>query len=168
MQKAPLPDNEAERLGALERLGLLDTEPEARFDSITREATARLQVPIFTISLIDSDREFYKSCQGTLARQGPRDISFCGHAMLAKYLFVVEDTLLDERFKDNPMVIGEPYLRFYAGMALLDRRTHLPVGVLCVKDTKPRHLEPSDVEVLMELAHRAEDELNRSLDSGSS
>lgn len=160
MQAAPIPRYEQERLEALARLGILDTEPEERFDRITRAAVERFKVPISTVSIIGKDREFYKSCQGPIAREGPRDISFCGHAMLEQYLFVIEDALLDERFKDNPMVVGEPHIRFYAGAALHDRQTHLPVGVLCIKDTKPRHLDPAEVMALMDLASQAEDELN--------
>lgn len=160
MQTAPIPSYEKERLEALQRLGIFGTEPEERFDRITREAAGRLKVPISTVSIIGKDQEFYKSCQGTATHRGPRDTSFCGHALLAKYLFVVEDTLQDERFKDNPMVVGEPHIRFYAGIALLDHQSHLPVGVLCVKDTKPRRLEPQDVTALIELARQAEDEIN--------
>lgn len=139
---------------------MLDTPPEDRFDRITAEAVEKLRVPISTVSILDSDREFYKSCQGTLVRQGDRDVSFCGHAMMAKYLFVVPDTLEDPRFADNPMVLGEPHIRFYAGMALCDRKTRQPVGVFCVKDTKPRELTAAETEELLELARRAEDELN--------
>jgi GAF domain-containing protein len=160
MQPAPIPANEDSRLAALLKLGLLDTEPEARFDHITIAATERLRVPISTISLLDKNREFYKSCQGTIAKQGDRDVSFCGHAMLVKYVFIVEDTLLDPRFADNPMVIGEPHIRFYAGMALRERVSGLPVGVFCIKDTKPRVMTADEVAIFMELAKQAEDELN--------
>jgi GAF domain-containing protein len=160
MQPAPIPSDEAERLAAVVRLGLLDTPPEPRFDRITAAALERLSVPISTISILDSGREFYKSCQGVPSREGPREVSFCGHALLSQRLFVVEDTLLDPRFADNPMVTGEPHIRFYAGMALRDRQTGQPVGVFCVKDTKPRVMTSDEFAALMDLAKQAEDELN--------
>jgi GAF domain-containing protein len=160
MMGAPVPANEDIRLEAVHRLGLLDTPPEERFDRITAAAVERLHVPISTVSILDRDREFYKSCQGTLVRQGDRDVSFCGHALLSQLVFIVQDTLEDPRFADNPAVVGEPHIRFYAGMALRDRKSHQPVGVLCVKDTKPRAMQPGEIEVLMELAKQAEDELN--------
>lgn len=156
MEQAPIPENEAERMTALHSLGILDTQPEERFDAITREAIDRLHVPISTISIIDSKREWYKSCQGTLAKEGSRDISFCGHAMLAKEIFIVEDTLKDPRFADNPMVVGEPHIRFYAGIALHERESKQPVGVLCIKDRVPRSMSPEEIGILMVLAERAE------------
>ena len=161
MQKALTPANEAERLKALERLGILDTKAEERFDSITREACAKLQVPISIISLIDKNREWYKSCQGLNVKEGPRDISFCGHAMLSKMIFIVEDALKDYRFADNPMVINPPYIRFYAGVALLEAQTRLPIGVLCVKDVKPRQMSIEEINTLIDLGKKAEAELNK-------
>jgi GAF domain-containing protein len=158
---APISDNENQRLEALKRLGILDTPPEERFDVITREASVKLGVPISTISIIDAKREWYKSRCGLTAQEGERDISFCGHAMQAEYIFVIEDTLTDNRFKDNPYVTGAPFIRFYAGVALHDRKTKLPVGVLCVKDVKPRKFSPAEVVTLIELARQAEDELNK-------
>ena len=160
MEFAPIPDDEAARLDAVHRLGLLDTPPEERFDRITKAALEQLHVPISTVSIIDKNREFYKSCQGTLERQGDRDISFCGHAMLAKYLFVVSDTLDDPRFADNPTVVGDPHIRFYAGVALFDHKTRQPVGVFCVKDTKPRQWSAAETDTLLRLGKLAEDEVN--------
>ncbi len=141
-------------------MAILDTKPEERFDRLTEEAVAKLKVPISTITIIDADREWFKSCQGLDEKQGGRDVSFCGHALLAKNLFVVEDTLKDPRFADNPMVVNAPYIRFYAGMALLDQKTGQPVGVFCVKDTKPRQFNLEEINVFMDLANRAEKELN--------
>ena len=117
MTNAPIPKNEAERMLAVKALEILDTAPETRFDAITKEATVRLKVPISTVSIIDKDREWYKSCQGTDRTEGPRSISFCGHAMAATDIFIVEDTLLDQRFRDNPTVVGSPFIRFYAGIS---------------------------------------------------
>ena len=165
MQNAPIPPNESERLEAVHRLAILDTESEERFDQITREAVEKLRVPISTISIIDSDREWFKSCQGLDNREGPRTTSFCGHAMLADQIFIVEDTLLDPRFKDNPMVVGKPHIRFYAGIALWDHFYNQPIGVFCIKDTVPRHLSMPELNILLDLAKRAEDEINQPKDT---
>ncbi|MBI5221400.1 MAG: GAF domain-containing protein [Candidatus Magasanikbacteria bacterium] len=112
MQKAPIKGNEKERLEALKSLGILDTPPEERFDRITKEAAEKLEVPISTVSLLDADREWFKSCQGPLGEEGPRDVSFCGHAMYSKHIFIIEDTLQDEAFADNPYVVGPPHNPF--------------------------------------------------------
>lgn len=160
MQKAPIPQNEDDRIAAVHNLAILDTSPEKRFDDITKEAIEKLKVPISTITIVDKDREWFKSNPGLDNKEGPRETSFCGHALFATSIFIVEDTLEDERFKDNPMVIGKPYIRFYAGISLLDHKTGLPVGVMCIKDTKPRKLSLDEINILMELAGRAEKELN--------
>ncbi|MFA5987949.1 MAG: GAF domain-containing protein [Candidatus Paceibacterota bacterium] len=161
MQTAPIPGDEEGRLTALHKLAILDTKPEKRFDDLTKEATEKLQVPISTISIIDSKREWYKSCQGLNQKEGSREVSFCGHALLSKYIFIVQDTLKDPRFADNPMVIGEPYIRFYAGIALHENETDKPIGVFCVKDIKPRQLSIQEVGILVDIADRAEKELNK-------
>lgn len=161
MQIAPIPDNEEERLDALHKMAILDTDPEERFDVLTKEAILKLKVPISAISIIDSDREWFKSCQGLDQKEGGRDVSFCGHALLAKNIFIVEDTLKDPRFADNPMVLGFPFIRFYAGVALFDDKTGFSIGVFCVKDTKPRALTLDEIGILTDLADRAEKELNK-------
>ena len=162
MQIAPIPTDEQDRLVALHKLAILDTEPEERFDVLTREAVERLHVPISTITILDSNREWFKSCVGIFdLKESPREISFCGHALMAKFVFVVEDTLKDVRFADNPMVVNAPFIRFYAGVALYDHETHQPVGVFCVKDTKPRIFTAEETAILMDLAHKAEKELNK-------
>jgi GAF domain-containing protein len=160
MKKAPIPSNEDARLEAVHGLNLLDTEPEERFDWITKKALAVFSVPISTITLIDKDREWYKSCQGVDAREASRSISFCGHAMFANDVFVIEDTLNDKRFRDNPQVTGVPHIRFYAGVALHDKKSGLPVGVFCIKDTKPRTVSAKEISDLLELAGEAEKEIN--------
>ena len=160
MQLAPTPTDEIQRIDAVHRMAILDTAPDNRFDDITKEAVNSLKFPISTITIIDSNREWFKSCQGLDQKEGERAISFCGHALLAKDVFIVEDTLKDDRFKDNPMVTGSPFIRSYAGIALMDYKTGQPVGVLCVKDTKPRRLSLDDIGKLTELAERAERELN--------
>jgi GAF domain-containing protein len=116
-------------------------------------------MPISTISILDSDREWFKSCYGTKTKEGGRDVSFCGHAVLSREIFIVENTLEDERFKDNPVVIGAPYIRFYAGVAIHNSEGY-PVGVLCVKDFVPRKLTVADVATLIDLAAKAEEQLN--------
>lgn len=156
-----MPENEKERLEAVHRLAILDTEPEVRFDDITKEAVEKLKVPISTITILDKNREWFKSYQGLSKREGERAMSFCGHALLAKNIFFVEDTLKDPRFADNPMVVGYPYIRFYGGIALVDHKTGQYVGVFCVKDTKPRTFNAEEVEILIDLADRAERELNK-------
>lgn len=160
MQNAPIPANEKERIEALHRLAILDTEPEERFDVLTREAVEKLKVPMSMVSILDSDREWFKSCVGFDKKEGDRSVSFCGHALLATNIFIVEDTLKDERFADNPLVTGYPYIRFYAGIALFDHKTGQPIGVFCVKDTKPRKLTTKEIGIIIELAEKAEKELN--------
>jgi GAF domain-containing protein len=163
MISAPVQNNETERLAAVHSLAILDTQPEHRFDIITKAACERFKVPISTISIIDEKREWYKSCWGLDLREGGRDISFCGHAMYTDYIFIVEDTWQDPRFVDNPYVKGKPYIRFYAGVALREINTRLPVGVLCIKDNKPRKFTMDDISTLIELAKQAETELNKKI-----
>jgi GAF domain-containing protein len=161
MMPAPILPNEKERLAAVKELKILNTKREERFDRITKMTLERFNVPISTISILDSDREWYKSCQGLDAREGPRSTSFCGHVISQNYIFVIEDTLLDPRFADNPQVTGKPFVRFYAGMALCNKKNGLTVGVLCIKDTKPRKFSRQDILDLKDLAHLAEEELNK-------
>lgn len=157
----PLHAREAERLAAVYRLGILDTEPDPRFDALTKEATERLNVPISTISILGDNREWYKSCQGIDAKEGPRETAFCGWALLAKNAMVVEDTLLDKRFKNNPYVTGEPHIRFYVGVAIVDLVSGLPIGVFCVKGTKPRTFDINELKIIFELAKKAEALINK-------
>jgi len=160
MQSAPIAKNERERLQKVLELGILDTEPEESFDVITKEAQNIFKVPIATVTIIDEKREWYKSCQGLNAKEAPREISFCAHAMLSETVFIIEDTLKDSRFRDNPMVMGEPYIRFYAGVSL-HNKDFVSIGVFCVKDTKPRIFSTTEIGKLLELASRAEIELNK-------
>ena len=160
MQTAPIPENESERLAAVHRLAILDTAPEKRFAKLTKEAAESLNMPISTISIIDENREWYKSCYGLDQKQGDRSISFCGHALLSSDIFIVEDTRNDPKFADNPAVVGPPYIRFYAGVALRDQKTNRPIGVFCVKDFKPRKLSIKEIGLIIEIANRAERELN--------
>lgn len=161
MQIPHIPQNEAERLEALWQMKILDTAPEDRFDKITKEAAEKLGAPISMISIIDKDREWYKSCVGLDIKEQPREISFCAHAMLSREIFIIEDAKKDPRFADNPQVIGYPYVRAYAGITLHDKKTGFPIRVLCVKDNKPRSFSSTDISSLIELGAKAEDELNR-------
>jgi GAF domain-containing protein len=158
--KAPRHVQEEERLDAVHKLHILDTETDPLYDALTIEATQKLDVPISTVSILDKNREWYKSCQGLPMREGERDVAFCSWALLSKNIFIIEDTLEDDRFKDNVYVVGPPYIRFYAGFALMDKDSRLPVGVFCVKDTKPRKLSVDEVGILFDLAKKAEALLN--------
>ena len=149
--RARIPENEPARLVSLRALDLLDTEPEERFDRITRVATALFNVPMATITLVDERRQWFKSCQGTAGREDPRDASFCAHVVSNEEPMVVVDTLGDERFADNPLVLGGPRIRFYAGYPLtLDDGSC--VGTLCLLDTRPRTFEGLDLKQLRDLA----------------
>ncbi len=143
MKKAPIPENETERLVAVKAMDILDTPPEEQFDQITRLAQHYFNVPICLITIVDANREWFKSCQGVDSTEGSRDISFCGHAVNANDLFVIEDTLKDKRFADNPVVLNAPHIRFYAGQSLRGLNGH-KVGVFCIKDTSPRRFSEYD------------------------
>jgi serine phosphatase RsbU (regulator of sigma subunit) len=155
---APIPLDEQERVAALRALKILDTPPEERFDRVTRLAAKLFDVPIAYVAMIDATRQWFKSKQGLKACQTPRDISFCGHAVLIDEALIVPDALADPRFADNPMVTGEPFVRFYAGQSLKspDGRR---VGTLCVVDRKPRDFSAQDHSILRELADMIEREL---------
>ena len=163
MQTPAIPADEAERLEALHNLHLLDTHPDERFDRLTRLAQRIFNVPTALITLIDSDRQWFKSAQGLAASQTPRNISFCAHAILHDTAMVVPDTMEDPRFADNPLVIEAPYVRFYAGMPLRAPTGH-KVGTLCLVDQRPRVFTAQDVKALADLAQVVNSELdNRGL-----
>jgi diguanylate cyclase (GGDEF)-like protein len=152
---APRPADETKRLEALHATQLLDTEPEELFDRLTRIACATLSVPISLVSLVDDERQWFKSSCGLDAAQTPRDISFCGHAILADEPFIVEDAAKDARFARNPLVLGPPHIRFYAGVPV--RSEGRRIGTLCVIDIAPRTLEAHEVLFLQTLARTIED-----------
>ena len=154
-----LPADEAERLAALRALNILETAPEDRFDRITRLAARLFDVPIALVSLVDANRQWFKSCYGLSATETPRSVSFCGHAILSDDTFIIPDALLDARFADNPLVTGAPHVRFYAGQPLTGM-DGLKLGTLCIIDHKPRHLSEQDREALRNLAALAQQELN--------
>jgi PAS domain S-box-containing protein len=154
-----MPEDEAERLAALQRAGVLDTPPEERFDRITRIAQALFEVPIVLVSLVDAERQWFKSRQGLDACETAREISFCGHAILADAPMVIADAHADPRFADNPLVTGEPNIRFYAGMPLhLDGHR---VGILCLVDRRPRQLDAAALARLRDLADLVEQQLGQ-------
>jgi len=153
------PNDELLRVAELCELQVLDTPSEERFDRITRTAQRLFGVPIALISLIDENRQWFKSKQGLDASQTPRSISFCGHAILRESAFIISDTLQDERFHDNPLVIGPPHIRFYAGMPLHGPNGYR-LGTLCLIDQAPRDFPESQVAALADLAAWAELELD--------
>lgn len=156
--RPPVHDSEPERLAALQQLCLLDTEPEERFDRITRLASALFDTPMSSITLIDEDRQWFKSRVGTSETQSSREVSFCAHAIYSTDSLVIPDTLRDYRFADNPVVTGGPRVRFYAGHPLYLPSGHC-VGTLCVVDIRPRQPTPERLRRLADLAALAEREL---------
>jgi GAF domain-containing protein len=155
-----IPPDEEDRLEALRALELLDTPQEERFDRITRTARRLLDVPISLVTLIDADRQWFKSCQGVDLRETPRDTSFCGHAILRAAPFVIPDAARDRRFADNPLVTEPPHVRFYAGIPVTSLSGHR-IGTLCVIDTEPREPSEEDLDGLVDLAAWAEAEIQR-------
>lgn len=150
MQAAPIPENEATRIASLRDLLILDTPPEERFDHITAFCSTAFHVPIALVSLVDVNRQWFKSCYGLDVGETSRDISFCGHAIHSDKPLVIEDATKDPRFADNPLVTGGPGIRFYAGqpLTLSDGQR---VGTLCLIDRRPRRLDTDDLKMLSDL-----------------
>lgn len=160
MKIAPLPANESERLAALHALLILDTPPEQRFDRITEFAASEFEAPIALISLIDEKRQWFKSRVGLEACETSRDVAFCAHALLSAEPLVIPDAREDERFADNPLVIGPPHIRFYAGTPLL-LPSGFSAGTLCIIDTKPREIDAIDLAILETLRDLVVNELQQ-------
>lgn len=159
MKTPEMPANEERRLKALRSLNLLDTLPEERFDRITRMARRLFSVPIALVSLVDENRQWFKSnCGLEGAQETTRDISLCGHAILGDDILLIPDTLQDERFADNPLVKDAPHIRFYAGCPL-NYADDLKMGTLCLIDDKPRRFDAEDAVALRDLASMVENEL---------
>jgi GAF domain-containing protein len=146
MIPAPIPTDDAQRLQALHELLILDTPPEERFDRVAQFAGDEFDMPIVLVSLVDAGRQWFKARVGLELCETDRESSFCGHAIMRPQILVVEDALLDERFHDNPMVVGAPHVRFYAGAPL-----QLPggaiVGTLCMIDHRPHTLDAVDLAI---------------------
>jgi anti-sigma regulatory factor (Ser/Thr protein kinase) len=149
---------ERERLAALSGYRILDTEPERRFDDLVLLASQICGTPMALITLVDDSRQWFKSRVGIGVSETPRSISFCSKAIEQPELFVVPDTLEDRRFCDNPLVLGEPHVRFYAGAPLITPEGHA-LGTLCVADRVPRELTSDQVEALLALKRQVEMQL---------
>lgn len=158
MQTPTIPSNEKARLRSIEALNIIDTPPEERFDRLTRMAKNVFNAPIALISIVDENRQWFKSCMGLLVNETPRDISFCGHAILGDEVFIIPDASKDNRFADNPLVTGEPNICFYAGCPIRSPDGQ-NLGTLCIIDTEPRRIDEFDVNLLMDLAAMVEEEI---------
>lgn len=158
MQKPDRPADEEARIATLRSLNILDTEKDERFDRLTRLALHVFEVPVAMVSLVDTNRQWFMACQGISTTETDRDISFCGHAILGDDAFVIQDTHQDPRFSDNPLVVGEPYIRFYAGFPIryIDGQK---LGTLCLLDSRPRHFNQRERLILEDLAKIVEHEI---------
>lgn len=149
----PIPENEPARLNTLRGYGILDTHPEDRFDELTWLAASICGTPISKLSLVDEDRQWFKSKIGMEVCQTPRNDAFCSYAIMSPELFVVPDASMDQRFAANPLVLGEPHIRFYAAAPLVAPNGHI-LGALCVIDRVPRQLNQDQLESLRILSHQ--------------
>ena len=161
--KAPdLPDNEDARLQALRQLDILDTPAEERFDRLARMARRLFDAPIALVTLIDQNRQWFKASSAPDGYENPgqvpREITFCGHTIAQDDILVIPDALADGRFIDNPMVVGPPNIRFYAGCSVTDGNKH-NVGTICILDQTPRDFSAEDVQLLRDLGAMVEREL---------
>lgn len=158
MRPPSLPKDERARLRELRTLDILDTASEERFDRLTRIASRLFDVPIALVSLVDEQRQWFKSSVGLDATETSREISFCGHAILEDRVMVVENTDDDERFSDNPLTQGAPHIRFYAGCPLRSLDGY-NLGTLCLIDSIPRSFTDTEITLLKDLAALAEREI---------
>jgi two-component system NtrC family sensor kinase len=154
MPTAPIPDNDASRLETLDSYSILDSLPEREYEDITALASYICETPISLISLIDKNRQWFKSAHGVKVEETDRAESFCAYTLTRTETLVVEDALRDARFLDNPLVIGSPGIRFYAGAPLIAPNGHV-LGTICVLDTKPKQLSPAQIAALESLSRQA-------------
>jgi GAF domain-containing protein len=145
---------EAARIAALNRYAILDTEPEQSFDDLVTLAAHICKTPMAMLSLVDEHRQWFKSKVGVQVRETPREVSICTHAIQQDDLFIVPDTRQDPRFRDNPLVVGEPRVRFYAGAPLINE-DGFALGTLCVVDREPRELDEDQKDALLSLRRLA-------------
>lgn len=160
MQAPAIPENEQARLEYLWKLRILDTEKDEAMDDITARAKAHFNVPICLVSLVDANRQWFKSSQGLDATETPRDISFCGHAINYDDILHIPDALEDFRFKTNPLVTGDPNIRFYAGAPLI-MEPAIRLGTLCIIDREPRDMSEQQLDALRSFADEVQLELAR-------
>lgn len=158
MKSPASPSNEVARLAELRSLDLLDTEPEERFDHVTRLAQRLFNVPIALVTLVDRERQWFKSNQGLNVHETSRDVSFCGHALHSNEVMIVSNATVDVRFADNPLVLGDPGIRFYAGCPITGPGGHV-LGTLCIIDRETREVTPEDEQCLRDLAGIVEQEI---------
>jgi len=160
MQAAPIPADDAERLQALALTGLLDLPPSDAFNRVTRAVATLLKVPIALISLVDEKRQWFLSRVGMEITETPRDVSFCGHAVAARQTLHVVDAWQDPRFAGNPLVTGEPHIRAYLGVPLLDDEGHA-LGTLCVLDRRVREFSAEEKQILARYAQAVQHLMRR-------
>jgi GAF domain-containing protein len=160
MQAPAAASNEALRIETLRQFLILDTAPEERFDNLTQAAASFFRTEVAIVSLIDVNRQWFKSICGYEAKETARDISFCGHTILQQEVLIVEDASQDRRFFDNPLVAGGPKIRFYAG-APLTASNGCNVGTLCLLDSHPKTLSPIEIEMLRDMAKVVMGELEK-------
>ncbi len=152
------PENEAARLDALREYRVLDTAAEQCFDDLTALASHICETPVALVSLVDRDRQWFKSRVGLDVAETSREVAFCAHSILGNEVFVVPDATQDPRFADNPLVTSGPQIRFYAGAPLISPQGHA-VGTLCVIDRRPRHLSPEQMQALRALGRQVVQQL---------
>ena len=158
MIEANIPENEDDRLRKLYELGILDTLEEQAYDDLTRLAAEICGTPIALVSLVDRDRQWFKSHHGLNARETPREYAFCAHAILGDDTFIIEDSSKDERFVDNPLAVGEPHVKFYAGAPLIMSDNN-KLGTLCVIGNEARTITHAQKEALEVLARQVVSQL---------
>ena len=154
MISAPIPQDEDQRLAALGRYEIMDTMPERAYDDLLAIAAGICGTPMGAISMIDSNRQWFKAQKGLPVSETSRDVAFCAHAILGDDVFVVSDALADDRFHDNPLVTGNPNIRFYAGAPLITARGEV-LGALCVIDDQPREISETQRQALVSLSRQA-------------